>query len=236
MDPILTADDLENLVLKAGMLPYFKNRITGFSIEENVPDDILWSLDNGPWIWKGILVRNWKVAYGKFFNRKAGYISLELLPDFINLRRSVFDFAAHPVEAHILEVLREHESLLSGELKSLSGFRQAKQQSGKATRIERFLNNRTSKGVRDMGFDTHIMRLQMAGYVVIADFEYKLDRHGNNYGWGVARYTTPEALYGCEVALADDRTPDQSYLRLYKRLKDTLPYTDNRLIRHLLSL
>lgn len=236
MNPITTSQALEELVLHTGVLPYFRNRITGFSIEERVPEPILWDLADGPWIWKGILVRNWRVAYGKFFSRKAGYIALDLLPDFINLRRSQYDVSANPIEAHILDVLCEHESLLSRELKDLSGFSRPRNTRRGLSPIERMIESRASKGARDLGFDTRIMRLQMAGYVVIADFEYKTDRHGDTYGWGVARYTTPEALYGDDICNVKGRSAEESYLRLHSRIKAALPHTDDRLIHRLLSL
>lgn len=236
MNTITTARELEKLILHTGMLPYFRNKIRGFSIEELVPEPILWNLTDGPWTWKGTLVRNWQVAYGKFFNRKAGYIALDLLPDFINLRRSQYDLGANPLEAHILEVLREHESLLSRELKDLSGFTRQRRPEPKLSPLERMIERSAPKGARDMGFDTRIMRLQMAGYVVIADFEYKVDRHGDIYGWGVARYTTPEALYGDEILNVEGRMPEQSYMRLHQRLKATLPHTDDHLIHRLLNI
>ena len=236
MKPITTSYELEELVLRTGILPYFRNKISGFSIEETVPEPILWDLADGPWIWKGTLVRGWRVAYGKFFNRKAGYIALDLLADFINLRRSHYYLAANPLESHILDVLREHESLLSRELKDLSGFTRRRKAAPRLSPLERMIERSATRGARDLGFDTRIMRLQMAGYVVIADFEYKTDRHGDTYGWGVARYTTPEALYGLEACDAAGRTPEQSYMRLYERIKDALPRTDDRLIHRLLNL
>ncbi|MCD8220729.1 MAG: hypothetical protein LUD07_00795 [Clostridiales bacterium] len=40
------------------------------------------------------------------------------------------------------------------------------------------------------GFDTSINRLQAQGYVIISNFVYLQDRHGKEYGWGVAEYST----------------------------------------------
>lgn len=36
----------------------------------------------------------------------------------------------------------------------------------------------------------------MQGYVVTTNFEYATDKTGNPYGWGLARYATPEAAFG----------------------------------------
>ena len=47
-----------------------------------------------PWIWREIIAGKRKIAYGKFFDKKAGYISLEWLPYFVNARRDGYDFDA----------------------------------------------------------------------------------------------------------------------------------------------
>ena len=41
-----------------------------------------------------------------------------------------------------------------------------------------------------------ITRLQKQCYVVTTDFTYLKDKHGNEYGWGVAVYSTPEKFLG----------------------------------------
>ena len=50
-----------------------------------VPDNF-WSGDPSidPWEWRGILAARGNVAYGKFFNRTAGFISREWFPIFAN--------------------------------------------------------------------------------------------------------------------------------------------------------
>ena len=85
-------DQLEALIKEWGFLPFFNNVIPGFSIEEMTPPELLFGDDfeNGPWQWKGPIIANWESAYGKFFQKKAGYVSLEWLPDFMNWRRSLY--------------------------------------------------------------------------------------------------------------------------------------------------
>jgi len=56
---------LEALVLKLGFLPFFKNEIPGFSIEEYTPRSLWFSdHDDGPWEWKGPVILNGNCAYG----------------------------------------------------------------------------------------------------------------------------------------------------------------------------
>ena len=86
------------------------------------------------------------------------------------------------------------------------------------------------------GFDTHITRLQMQGYVVISDFEYRQDKHGNDYGWGVGRYAAPENFLGKRFANhVYTRTPEESRDRILKFLQKEFPETDIRDLRRLLG-
>lgn len=65
--------------------------------------------------------------------------------------------------------------------------------------------------------------LQMGTWVFIADFEYALDRHNHPYGWGLARYATPEALYGDGITDAGGRSPAESRRRMLVHLRQLLP-------------
>ena len=71
-----SADDLIAAVEQYGFLPFFRNEIHGFSIEELCPPE-LWFADDvdGPWEWKGPAARSGKCLYGKLFNKKAGFVS-----------------------------------------------------------------------------------------------------------------------------------------------------------------
>ena len=83
-----TADNLVERVEKYGFIPFFRNKIAGFSIQE-MADPSLWFADDadGPWEWKGPAIRTGRVAYGKFFRAKAGYISLSWLPYLLPTRK-----------------------------------------------------------------------------------------------------------------------------------------------------
>ena len=93
---ITTQSDLENAVTELGFLPFFRNSIPGFSIEEHVSYDA-WYYAEGDWKaweWKGPVINNLHCGYGKFFEKKAAYISPEWFPDFANYRRDGYDFDA----------------------------------------------------------------------------------------------------------------------------------------------
>lgn len=191
--------ELEQLILDMGFLPFFKNVVPGFSVEEHTPWE-LWFPDDddeeGPWEWKGPVARGDKCVYGKLFGGKAGFVSLEWFLDLANYRRNGYDFDARYDDGlasykdkQIWEILRNKGSLLTKELKAACGYGKDGQK----------------------GFDTVITRLQMQTYVNVADFEYMADKHGKLYGWGMARYTIPEVEFGeAFIQTAYERSPKES--------------------------
>ena len=69
-------------------------RLKTASVEEWTDPHCWWCDDErvDPWRWREIIARRGKIAYGKFFDKKAGFISLEWLPYFVNARRDGYDF------------------------------------------------------------------------------------------------------------------------------------------------
>ena len=176
---ICSKTDLAKMVDEYGFLPLFRNRIPGFSVEEHTAPE-LWFADNvdGPWEWKGPVIQETHCAYGKFFRGKAGFISREWFPDFANYRRDGYDMDALYDDGLARASDKAVYDILAGELSLLS--KEWRRRSGIKKRGE---------------FDSVVTRLQMLGYVTTVDFEYSKDRYGRPYGWGVARYATPEQLF-----------------------------------------
>lgn len=210
MKQLHSADDLISAVEQYGFLPFFRNEIPGFSVGELCAPE-LWFADDedGPWEWKGPVARSGKCLYGKIFNKKAGFVSREWIPDFVNFRRNGYDFEARwddglasYKDKGIYEMILEKERILSRHLKESLNYR---------------------KG-GNTGFETCITRLQMQSYVCIADFVYAQDKYGRPYGWGVAQYTTPEAIFGYDlITSAYQRDPQESSERMLRQLSSILP-------------
>ena len=120
---------LIDYINKIGFLPLLRMGIEGWSAEEAVDEECRYvSLPEGGWEWplwewKGDIIRESGCAYGKFFDRKAAFISREWWPDFCNWRRSVFP---HPeedsIEDMILQTLRENGSMITRDLRKACGF------------------------------------------------------------------------------------------------------------------
>ncbi len=224
---IVTQEQLEQRIQEWGFLPFFKNGVEGFSIEEIVPEDLLFG-DNeqgNAWEWKGPIISHWQCAYGKFFNGKVGYVSLDWLPDFMNWRRYRYSLKKHSADAkHILDVLKENESMLSKDLKIASGFSLSR----KRKKINPDDPNKTIVDKKNgPTFDSLIANLEMGTYVCIADFEYQLSKKGVPYGWGVARYCTPEAMYEFDYREAvEGRMIVESYWRIIEHIQKLFPDAD----------
>lgn len=207
-------------VKQIGFLPLLDSGIYGFSAENVVDSDCRYVIlpDGGwdwpLWKWKGPAVTDGGLVYGKFFNKKAGFISREWWPDFYNYRRS-----RHPIpeegtiEDSILNILRENGSLITRELRAACGFTGPKMRSK---------------------FDGYITRLQMGCHIVTEDFVYPHDRHNREYGWGWSLLTTPEQLYGRDACHCE-RTPEESLERLWAQFRKIVPEATDAQIKRLIE-
>ena len=210
---IYNSVQLMELIQEVGFLPLLESGINGYSAEAMVSDDCRYQVfpDGGwdwpLWKWKGPIVTEGGCVYGKFFDKKAGFISRDWWPDFFNLRRQ-----EHPVpeegsiEEAILLTLQEEGSLITRELRAACGFTGPKMRSR---------------------FDSYVTRLQMGCYIVTEDFVYPQDKHGREYGWGWSLLTTPEQLLGREACRCE-RTPKESFRRIYDHLQQLLPEATER--------
>ena len=218
---IQTKQDMKNAVETLGFLPLFRNSIPGFSVEEHTAPSAWFADSPGVWEWKGPIIRETGCAYGKFFERKAAFISMEWFPDFANFRRDGCDFDARfddglasMRDKTLFELIDGNAPILSRQLKKLGDYR---------------------KG-GNTGFDTSMSRLQAQCYCVISDFVYLTDRHGRQYGWGVAEYSTPEKFMGERFTEAVyRRTPEESRRRVAEYLQSLFPHVQETVIRKLLQ-
>lgn len=205
---IHTCPELMDFIREVGFLPLLDSGIAGFSAEEIVDENCRYvTFPNGGWDWplwkwKGQIVTDMPCVYGKFFSKKAGFISCEWWADFCNYRRSKYPRPNDDtIEATILATLQTSGSLITRELRASCGF--------------------NGKGMRSK-FDGYLTRLEMATYIVTEDFVYPRDKHNREYGWGWSLLNTPEDLYGKEACTCE-RTPEESFQRIQEHLKTILP-------------
>lgn len=220
---IRTYRELINWINEIGFLPLFKNEVKGFSAEEHVSDLFWWTGDpeQDPWVWRELIARTGEVAYGKFFNRKTGFISLKWFPYFANYRRDGYDFDARWDDElanirckKIMDVFSAEKDQTGLELKRAAGF-------GKNG---------------EKNFDGIMTDLQMQTYLVIQGFRRKKNKRGMEYGMPVSVYRKPETLWGYDmVTSAYKEKPEVSRQRIFEHLKRLYPQENDVQIRKLLK-
>lgn len=219
--------EVVELVNKIGFLPFFANEVEGFSLEEMVAADFWWTgiASEDPWEWREIIARSKEVAYGKFFDKRAGFISKEWLPIFANARRDGYDFdsryadgKASRREKMIMDfymqeddegdIVWKEDEILSTELKKLAGF-------GK-------------DGAKN--YPGIITSLQMNLYLVISDFKRRKNKKtGNEYGMAVSIMQPPEVIWGYDLvtsAYGEDST--KSWEKIYNQVLKLNPKAEEK--------
>ena len=161
---------------------------------------------------------------------KAGFVSRAWLPDWINYRRSrplVPNEDTAALDDVVMQVILAEGSATIQELRRLLGFaRGRKRRTAPAPGSEEYPEE------EKIALDPILTRLQMEARLVIADFEYAVDRRGNPYGWGMARYAAPETLYG---PLSAEGTPAESFERLRDHFRRMFPEEPESRLRKLLG-
>lgn len=149
------------------------------------------------------------MAYGKFFGKKAGFISKEWFPHFANYRRDGYDFDSRWDEElasmrckRIMDQFGAREEIPSFQLKRLAGF-------GKDG---------------EKNFEGTVTDLQMQSYLLVRDFRRRINKKGLEYGWPVSIYATPETLWGYEhISSAYSFDPAESRRLIYEQVRRNFP-------------
>lgn len=222
-------DDVIAAAERLGFLPFFKGTLPGLSIEEHTPDSLWFSSEqDGPWEWKGPIVRSAMVAYAKILGKKAVYVSPTWLPHIVNLRRATRTLSYD--EQRVLNAIVANENMLSTEIRDQCGFPSHGAKAAERQLFARLNGNDAPRA----SLDSVLSSLQMAGQIVVADFEYNIDKKGRPYGWGIARYSTPEILYADWFELPN-ASPDESRQKIKEQLLSICPQASTKLIDRLLK-
>ena len=230
---IRTWKELVKWIKEVGFLPLFANEVKGFSAEEHVSPNFWWTGDReqDPWEWREIIAASHEVAYGKFFGRKAGFISLQWLPYFANSRRSGYDFDA-----------RWEDGRASRREKKIMDFFIGEDEDGDSVfkEIQIFSTDLKKQAGFGKGGEKNyqgiITQLQMETYLVISDFRRRENKRGEEYGMAVSILLPPESIWGYDtVTAAYSESPKKSWERQINRVKELYPDADDQNIIHLLG-
>lgn len=222
---IRTWQELVNWINEIGFLPLFGNEVEGFSAEEHTSPDYWWSgiRQEDPWEWREIIAASTQVAYGKFFGNKAGFISLEWLPYFVNCRRNGYDFDS-----------RYQDGLASRREKKIMDFYIGEDEDGDPVYGDERILSTDLKKMAGFGkggeknYPGIITGLQMQTYLVIADFKRRKNKRGDEYGMAVSIMLPPESIWGYDkVTAAYSEKPVESWNRIFEHVKEMYPEADN---------
>ena len=210
---IHSKDDMAQAIRHYGILPFFTNRVSGWSVEEMCDPAVYFTDQDGPWEWKGPLASEKVCVYGKFLQNKAAFISPLWFPDLANYRRDgyawderVDDDLAPYKDRLLMTYLESHPYVLSKYAKRECGF--------------------------SKGYDTVLTRLQMQTYIVTSDFQYSMTKEGMPYGWGNAVIDLADRWLGEDFwSIRDERSPEESFERMIAHLKQVMPNADETLLR-----
>lgn len=221
-DCLHSPQEVLDYVNQVGFLPLFKNELSGFSVEERTTSYGWWSGDVkiDPWQWRMVLAEGKQVAYGKFFNKRTGFVSLEYLPYFVNFRRNGYDFdtlweegKASARQKKIMDLFIENKEMFSFEVKKQAGF---------------------CKG-GEKNFDGTVGELQNKTYLCMSNFRQKTGKRGQAYGWQVVVLSTPENIWGYPlVTSAYKEDPSVSYQRIREKLLSVYPDATDKQLKQLL--
>ena len=216
---IHNSKELLNLINEIGFIPLFKNGIEGFSVEEHTIAENWWCGDSeiDPWEWRTQIAASGKAVYGKFFDKKAGFISKKWLPYFANYRRDGYDFESYWLDGKasrrqkkIMDLMDSDTEVFSNILKAEAGF---------------------GKG-GERNFEGVLTSLQMSLYLCVRDFECRTNKKGEPYGWPVAVYSMPEHLWGEDYLMkAFGEDPLKSRERIINRIKKLYPDATEKELR-----
>lgn len=218
-----TPDEVIAFVGEVGFLPLFSVGIPGFSMEEHVPAYDWWTDDpkRDPWIWRMIIAEDENIAYGKFFERKAGFVSKEWFPAFANYRRDGYDYEGLYEDGkmkgrakQILDTLRLDENavgleMMSGQLRKTAGVTK--------------------------GFDNILIDLQMQSFLLISRFQQKRNKRGEEYGWHLPSFMTPETKWGYDFVNSADEKPDVSWEQIVFQVRKYYPTVEEKAIRRIMK-
>ena len=223
-DCLHSPEDLLSLVQEIGFLPLFSNDIPGFSVEERTPAEDWWvgSPATDPWAWRQVLAPCETIAYGKFFDKKAGFVSKEWFPCFANWRRDGYDYEGLYEDGkmtsrckRILDILELNENaeglgLLSCEIKR--------------------------RAALEKGFEGALTDLQMKSFLIMSDFRQRRNKCGESYGWHVAELMTPETKWGYDAVNSCSEKPEASRDRIAVQIRKHFPKATDRALWKVLGI
>ena len=219
-----SAEDVVARIHEVGFLPLFATDIPGFSVEEHTYAWDWWSDDpkSDPWAWRMEIAARDDIAYGKFFDRKAGFISKSCFPAFANYRRDGYDH----------EGLYE-DGKMNGRAKKILDVLELNEN---AVGLEMMSGELRKKAAIEKGFDNVLIDLQMQAFLLISGFRQKRNKRGIEYGWHLPSFMTPETKWGYDAVNSVHESPEESRNWIEERIRQFYPEVGEKEIQKVIGI
>ena len=174
--------------------------------------------ETDPWIWRiGSIKEVDFFVYGKFFFRKAGWITKDWLPQFLSVRRNGKTFdemyqdgMISKMEKNIYDCIRKMKKISVHDLKEILELNKSEQSQ----------------------FNTALTNLQMKLFITLYDETKKVSISGEPYGWPVTVFSTFEEKVGEQIVYESYKIPvEEAFQNIYKHIKELNPYVIERYAR-----
>ena len=197
-------------IKEIGIIPFSKNSIPGWSIQEITDPDFWFTTSDqlGPWDWKVEAVRE-GIVYGKFVGRKSAFATEECYRHLMNWRRSLPKYQI-PLGAKfkpktlddklmmhlsptLLNLIRERESLDSAEIRTLLD-------ECVTTEVRKKVGGHLEKylipNIKKQAVDFLLQFLDMGTWTIVGDITRVYRGPNCEYkGWQKNSVTTPDLLF-----------------------------------------
>lgn len=221
--PIDSPESMSAAIRRAGIVPFVRSGIPGWSVEEMTAPGC-WFMDDdaegvlGPWDWKIEVIAEGDIAYGKFIRNKAAFATVEWYAHLMNYRRSLPQYRMAVGEAYagrtlmdrlyrllsptLLSAIREYGSVEGSDIRKILSERtspQLRAQIGGS--LEKYL----LPEVKRTAADYLNQYLEMGTWTVVGNFKRVYRGPNLEYkGWQKSSITTPDALFGPMFAGEDE--------------------------------
>lgn len=222
----MTMKEYQEFVSKVediGFMTLSTNNI-GFTNLADLTTEDQWhtGLPSDPWRWRVRIEDDHKAAYGKLFDKKPGFISLEWYPVFLAARRKGRSFAEVYSEGllsnhskQIYELFKYHKSLAVHEIKAMCGF--TKESNTK--------------------YENAMTELQMWMFITVNGTKQKISAKGDPYGWPSTAYSTVETWAGEKlIEEAKRMNPKDALDEIIMRVQDIVPQAEMSKIRRFVGV
>lgn len=248
---IQSAREMIEVIKEIGIVPFSKNAVSGWSIEEMTHPDWWFSSSDelGPWDWKIDAVRE-GIIYSKFISRRSAFATKELYMHLMNWRRSIpvyqvavggdskmktiDDRLQKYLSPILLRGIRECETMESAEIREFLE-KEVSMETRKLVggHLEKYLIPRIRKQAVDflLGF------LDMGTWTVVGDISRVYRGAQCEYkGWQRNSFTSPEALFSFlyeypSKGLLPNCSPEESKEVIINHLERLFPGERARLDR-----